>query len=184
MSWVKRVGVALHIAGLIIALFGCGKDVDDQFAGLAEWSPPSKSFTIRYLSPPWRFGEQLGNLLRIEIPRAGEVVAGADASIDPFPKYRLVTDVVAGAPADVASMLAIPADALDPVEPHSFENYEGVGGLELGWRDLDTDVNHRIVLLPHPEGTLRVDVTGFPTLFEPEMTDMLRSISVISEASP
>lgn len=163
---------------LCVLSVGCGKHVDDPFAGLVEWSPPDQSFTIRYLSPPWRFGEQLGQNLRIEIPRSGDTVAGADAAIEPFPKYRLVTSVEAGSPGEVSDDISAPSGALDVVLRKAFETYEDVEGVELGWRDEADDVNHRIVLLPHVDGTLRVEVTGFPVLFEPEVTDMLRSISV------
>lgn len=182
MNFARYLGVALLVVG-VATVYGCGKNVDDQYAGLVAWSPPDKSFTIRYLSPPWRFGEQLGNVLRIEIPRAGENVVGADASIDPFPKYRLTTDVVAGQPADVSGAISIPSDARDRVERRAFETYASDAGFELGWRDASTDVQHRVVLLSHPAGTLVVEVTAFPALFVPEMTDMLRSIS-IAEANP
>ncbi len=171
------------VAFFAIVVLSCGKHVDDQFAGLVEWSPSDQSFTIRYLSPPWRFGEALGQNLRIEIPRAGDDVSGPDAEIEPFPKYRLVTQVVEGTPGEVSDTVNPPADALDVVPRQAFETYEQVEGVEVGWRDNATDYNHRVVLLPHVEGTLRVDMTGFPGLYAPEVTDMLRSISV-KEAGP
>lgn len=170
---------------LSFVLTACSADrCDHYYANLDTYEPPSQTYRLRYLSPPWEIEGEPGESIALRINRTQILEVDADVPS----KYRVVVGIDAAITA---------AARIDAEKAAALERGEQIIGTELA---VTTDSgntgvqlfsqkmsefgtrSYRYVAFDAPLGSVHMFFEGDPDLDNAEVDAMVRVFSVRTTA--